>query len=169
MYDSECCLHHKKKGKGEMLRPNPTTIPSYVSLYTHMHIIRASVNHRSSVISYSIMLQSSVRSWTQDLVQGYRWVKWASTVNQATVVYLSLVGTVQWRLSATRRAYTHVSKNCRRRRISKQRYVIYRETPTGCTLFSLLLPTFPGVEGGGIPEIKVTYIEVHFYLLKHTL
>jgi hypothetical protein len=88
IYNSECFLHFTTKGKGGVLWPNPTIISSCVSLYAyphiHTHIFRASVNHHFSVSSYAILLQSSVRPWTQDLLQGYRWVKWASAMNQGT-------------------------------------------------------------------------------------
>jgi hypothetical protein len=72
----------------------------YIYIYTHTHthtyFAHAWPTHHSSVTSYAIFLQSPVRPWTQDLVQGYRWVKWASEVTQVTDVCLSLVDPVHW-------------------------------------------------------------------------
>lgn len=90
-----------------------------------------------------------------------------SEESNSSVLVLSLSArspvppTYNWTRMSTRKQEPWTSSNQRATRSNT-----YIEKPqTGCTLFSVLLPTFPGVGGAGVPEIKVTYIEVHFYLL----
>jgi hypothetical protein len=101
-----CSYNKGKRGSG-------SAKPSYRIILRH-----------SSVTSYATILQNPVRPWTQDLVQEYRWVKWASTVNQVIEVYLSLTDPVHWRPSGLD---THI--HCGLYEISEQRGAIFRETP----------------------------------------
>jgi hypothetical protein len=95
------------------------TIPSCVSLYTCIK--------EPSLLRYKVHNPLiSVRTWANDLVQGYRRVKCACTVNPAAEVCLSLVAPVHWFPSKSRRARIHVSKKCGRRKIRQQRGVIYK-------------------------------------------
>jgi hypothetical protein len=91
--NSDRCLYLTTKGKGKCFHQPPLSYhPASACVYT-------SVFHRSPVTSYAVLLRSPVRPWSKYFVQGYRWVKRGPTVNQATVVYPSLVDRVHWRLS----------------------------------------------------------------------
>jgi hypothetical protein len=93
IYNSERCLHLTTKGKGKCFdQPPPSYHPASASVYT-------SVYHLSPVTSCAVLLQSPVPPWIQGIVKGYLWVMRGPTVNQATAVYLSLVGRFHWRPS----------------------------------------------------------------------
>jgi hypothetical protein len=105
MYCSKCCLHLATKGKGEEVLWRNPTITHPASAYTHIREPPPRLRYklRSS-------LTKSDPTLNPRLVQGYRWMKWAPTVNQATEVYLSLVDPVHWRpfrLDARKQEVSH--------------------------------------------------------------
>jgi hypothetical protein len=73
-------LHLKEKERGTYFDQTPLSYHP-ASAYKHTYIFRAYVNH-------AVLLQSPFQPWTQDLVQGYRWVNRAPTVKQASEVCL---------------------------------------------------------------------------------